>query len=169
MTYPPVPPSAAPYEYAAWRRATLSRGLIAVTLLVGEVAWTLLAAVAWLALAEGLTFGEEVASISVLGGCAIAGLPVTAIIAIANFQARRARHAGHTLAPARRLATTAQWLAVIRLLGLLTASALLAIATSIDIDQIDVSFHVMALIDAICAILIAIRTGSAVNRPPASP
>lgn len=169
MTSPPFPPSAAPDRYGAWRRAMLGRAWIAVTLLLGDVALTLLAAMVWLAQADGLVAGEEVASISLMGGGATAGLPVTAILAIANFRARRACHTGHTLAPARRLAATGQWLAAGRLLGILTASTLLATATSIEVDQIDAGFHVMALIDAVCAILIAVRTGSAISRPPASP
>jgi hypothetical protein len=145
----------------------LGRAWIAATLLMADLGLTLVAGVAWQAQADGLVSGGDIASISLFGGCALAGLPVAVTVGLGNIQGVRALRTRQPMTPARRLASAGQWLAATRLLALVVAAVIVAAATSLNVDLIDACGVAIAAFDALLALLIAVRTASNINRPPA--
>jgi len=154
--------------YGAWRRATLGRMWIAVVLILMDLALVAIAAVAWGAADKGSVSGMSIASISLMGGCAIAGIPTLALVALANLLAVRSRRDGRPESPARRLAAAGLTLAVARLVVLVVAAVTVAIAGALDSDSAltDACTVAVAGFDALLALLVAWRTGRAI-RPPA--
>lgn len=137
-----------------WRRSTVGRVWMAAALVLVEVALILVASVAW---ASDPDVGT--AQISLLGIAAIVGIPVLAVIGLANARALRT-----SAASARGLAVAGQWLAMLRLLGLVVAAVAIAVVDGLSGDLADACTLGVALFDALLAIWVAYWTGRALTR-----
>jgi hypothetical protein len=134
-----------------WRRATVGRVWMAAALVLVEVALILVASVAWASSPDVST-----AWISLLGGSAIAGILVLVVIGLANARALRS-----SAARARGLAIAGQWLALLRLLGLLVAAVAIVVASGLGGDLADACTLGVAVFDGLLAIWVAFWTGRA--------
>lgn len=134
-----------------WRRSTVGRVWMAAALVLVEVALILVASVAWASAPD-----VDTAQISLLGISAIVGIPVLIVIGLANARALRS-----SAAAARGLAAAGQWLAVLRLLGLLVAAVAIAVVDGLSGDLADACTLGVALFDALLAIWVAFWTGRA--------
>jgi hypothetical protein len=163
----PSPPWAAVPADRAWQRATVGRAGIAGILLVADIGLALIGGFAWQIAADPPGSARDAASVGLMGGCAVAGLPVAVTIGLANVRALRARRAGRPLDRARRLAVVAQWLAVARVLGLVAATALLFTVVIQEVEPTDLGAIFNAALDAGMAALLAMATRGAIDRQPA--
>jgi hypothetical protein len=154
MVYRPVPPDGS--RDAARRKAAWGRTWTALLMIVGDLTLAMLAGSAWRTIGRIDLPDVSGAYFLLWGVTAVAGVPILALLAVANHPATRA-------GAARRLASIGQVLAGVRLGGLAVA---VAVASGVRGEPAEVGIVVLAGIDCLAAVLLGWRTSRNLRHPP---
>jgi sugar phosphate permease len=133
------------------RRSLLVRAWLTAILVVIDLALTAMMAMVWNAQRLGQVSGRDVATLSLLGVSAAAGVMIFLVVVAANVSAARAAGAG------RGLATAGSWLAGLRLAGVFVATVVIAVTLgpSAVVGPAESFAVALAVLDALGAVFVA--------------